>query len=93
MAMTISYTIEGIGIPMEIRIKQIEGYSKITLKTNKLLPGYEPFTKDVCGNIAQDKKINSTDIDFIKKSLKNFARIFIQKNRKKNFLLRLNFNR
>ena len=74
MALTISYISDECGIPMEIRINKVEGYSRIILKSNKLLPGYNSFARDIYGNIAQDKKIETTDINLIKKELEKLCK-------------------
>ncbi|MEM5872257.1 MAG: hypothetical protein QXD55_00120 [Candidatus Aenigmatarchaeota archaeon] len=73
---TISYIIEGCGIPLEVRINSYEGYSRIILKTVEgVFHGYSPFTIDKFNNIAQDKMIYSTDISLVKEELKKLLNL------------------
>jgi hypothetical protein len=68
----ISYHIIGCGIPSEVVINPYEGYSRIILKTVMgILPGYEPFAIDRYDNIAQHKKLSSTDISEVRRELEN----------------------
>lgn len=66
---TLSYIIEGTGIPLEVKINSFEGYSKIIVKTQISIPDYYPFAVDRYGNIVQNKKIDSTDISEVRKEL------------------------
>jgi hypothetical protein len=70
MAKVISYTVPGCGIPLEVRLNEEQRYSVLIVKGNFNLKGYEPFAQDVFGNIAQDKRLGSTDISQIKSELK-----------------------
>jgi hypothetical protein len=72
-AYTLSYTREGTGIPIEIRINPAKGYTKIILKTEKELKGYEPFLYDIFDNIVQERRIQETGISQIKAELRQLA--------------------
>ena len=50
-----SYIKEGLGIPIEIRLNPQLSYSKIFLKVEEEIDGYEPFKKDAFGNVMQEK--------------------------------------
>lgn len=72
---TVSYRAGG-GIPLELRINKYEGYSRIILKTTLgILPGYRPFAVDIYNNIAQDKKLQTTEISEIKKELEKLLNV------------------
>jgi uncharacterized protein YueI len=66
----ISYITPERGIPLEIRVNEELKYSQIILKGNFNLSGYEAFHQDIFGNIAQNKKLDSTNISQIKSELK-----------------------
>lgn len=69
-AYVISYTVPGRGIPLEIRVNKKLKYSRVIVKGDFNLPDYEPFAKDLFGNIAQNKQLGSIDISQIKSELK-----------------------
>jgi hypothetical protein len=54
-AATICYSIEGAGIPVELRINPNRRYSRITLKAQKNIDGYVEFGRDFYGNIMQTR--------------------------------------
>ena len=54
---TINYIVQGRGIPIEVRINPRGSYSRITLKSENCMPGYNPFSKDARGNIIQEKML------------------------------------
>ncbi len=56
VAYTVSYVIHGKGIPIEIRLNKIYGYSNITIKSEEVMTEYKPQFSDPLGNIIQDKK-------------------------------------
>lgn len=68
-AYTITYMIPDRGIGLEVKINKELGYSKIIFKGNFTLPDYNPFARDVFGNIAQNKKLDYTDISQIRTEL------------------------
>ena len=57
IAYTISYIIQNIGIPIEVRMSPRGVYSKITLKSGDLIQGYNPFFEDRQGNTIQEKML------------------------------------
>ena len=58
---TISYAIERTGIPLKIKLNPVLGYSKIIIKVNIPVPGYEAFANDYSGNIIQVKSLDMAD--------------------------------
>ena len=64
-AHTLSYVVPDRGIPLEVRMNFIWGYTYIILKANEQLPGYAPFeigTFDDFGNTRQSKEL--PDVEF-----------------------------
>jgi hypothetical protein len=74
IAHVIDYIAPPKGIPLEIRINRGSMYSKIIFKGNFNLPGYTPFGSDPFDNIAQEKKLDSTDIVRIKSELESLVK-------------------
>ncbi len=61
-ALTISYTAPYVeGIPLEIRINSSLNYSQIILKMRRKIEGYSIFERDLYGNMAQNKLIQSAN--------------------------------
>lgn len=72
---TITYNKINGGMPIEVIINRYEDYSRIIVKTIDTIPGYSPFYVDIYGNIAQEKKIHSTNTSQVKKELENLLNI------------------
>lgn len=69
-AHTISYAIQGTGIPLEIKMNTELNYGRITLKNRDILVGYKPFWEDPFQNIIQEKKINCNNLDEVIEELR-----------------------
>jgi hypothetical protein len=52
-ALTLSYVVQGVGIPIEVRLNPALGDSKIFLKSVDLIGGYESLNTDRFGNTVQ----------------------------------------
>ena len=73
-AHTISYVIEGLGIPIEIRINPELDYSLIILKkSGELVKGYESFDSDCFGNSIQSRRMEQGTIEVILSELRNLS--------------------
>lgn len=73
-AHTISYVINGVGIPIEIRVNLELDYSLITLKTLEVLERYTSFNfVDRFSNVIQSKKIMPGTIEGIRLELKTLS--------------------
>ena len=70
---TVAYMIEGGGMPLEIKINEELGYSKMMVKGTFVLPDYRPVANDIFGNTFQNKKLDSIDISQIRYELKKLA--------------------
>lgn len=69
---TLTYSIIGKeGIPLEVKINEDLGYSKIFFKCSQDLDGYSNFAEDNFGNYPQEKEIDSVDRDLIESELEN----------------------
>jgi len=68
---TLSYTIEKVGIPIELRINPLLNYTMIILKAQERIDGYEQFALDSHSNIVQSKLIKSSDFSVVRKELEN----------------------
>ena len=49
--------------PLTLRINPDLNYSMIILKAEEIINGYTPFVTDIFGNIIQDKRIPSSDLE------------------------------
>ena len=75
-AHTISYTLEGLGIPIEIRINPELDYSLIILKkSGELVKGYESFDSDYFGNSIQSRRMKPGTIEVILSELRNLSKL------------------
>lgn len=54
LACTMSYAVQGVGTPIELRINKELNYTKSIIKSIKIIPEYSKFTEDKFGNIIQD---------------------------------------
>ena len=72
IAHTMSYIIEGLGIPIEVRMNPISKYSTITVKSIDDIEGYAPLLYDDFGNLIQTSRFDFS-FDEIKKRLENLA--------------------
>ena len=68
-APTISYIIPAIGIVLDIKTNNSLGYCSLLTKGNFSINGYKIFAKDPSGNLIQQKKIYSTEIQVLKSEL------------------------
>ncbi len=73
-AYTVSYVIPGAGIPIEFKLNSHLGYTKIILKMEKPLQGYEPFMADPYQNIIQSKDIQDTSLASVKQELERLLK-------------------
>ncbi len=71
---TISYAIERTGIPLEIKLNPVLGYSRIIIKVNIPVPGYESFANDYSGNIIQVKSLDIADWNRTVSEVRELAR-------------------
>jgi hypothetical protein len=71
MALTISYIVKDVGIPLEVRLNRDENYTRIILKSNREIKSYECFYTDPYGNIYQDKIIRPANITLLQKELES----------------------
>ncbi|MEK6897095.1 MAG: hypothetical protein AABW93_01045 [Nanoarchaeota archaeon] len=60
LAITISYIIDGKGIPIEIRLNPEQNYSLFFVKSEEEIESYNPELVDPLGNVIQSKKIGSS---------------------------------
>ncbi len=72
-AYTLSYLIEGAGVPIEARINPRLNYSKILIKSEKKLVGYSEFARDAFGNHVQCKDIDGYDFREVYKELRSLS--------------------
>ena len=70
-SLILSYIVEGTGIPLEIKINQESGCSRITLKFNGTLGAYSPFMQDIYGNTIQERILNTTNVQEVKAHLRD----------------------
>ena len=73
VAYTVSYVVEGVGIPLEVKINSSLGYTKFIVKSSDSFEGYNSFASDG-DNVAQDKTITSCDPSSIKRELEFLQR-------------------
>lgn len=69
VSQTISYVIEGSGIPIEARFNLAHKYLRLTVKGNFKLPDYLPWGRDPFQNIVQEKTIPEPTISKLKEEL------------------------
>lgn len=62
LACTMSYTVQGVGIPIELRINKELDYTKSIIKSIKIIPEYSRFAKDEFGNIVQDTSWGGSEL-------------------------------
>ena len=72
-AYTFSYMTPNSGIPMEIRINPTLNYTKVIIKDEKMVDGYQKFAIDPFGNKVQDITIKSSDLPFLKIELERLS--------------------
>ncbi|MBW3023316.1 hypothetical protein KY308_04395 [Candidatus Woesearchaeota archaeon] len=70
---TVSYIIEGVGIPVEFKINPMLGYATIIAKAEFNIPEYKVFARDYFGNIMQAKRINSINPSEVRRELEQFS--------------------
>lgn len=63
----------GGGIPLSVKVNRELNYSQLIIKTPSELPGYAPFFQDQFGNLAQARVIRTTDLDKIRKEIKDLS--------------------
>lgn len=68
----ISYNLPGVGIPLELKLNPILGYTNIILKADEIIEQYKPAAEDRFGNIIQMKKLLS---DKLSDGLKEIERL------------------
>ena len=73
MAYTLFYTERGAGIPIELRVNPNLGYSTLIVKSEKPIPGYELFGRDMYGNLQQQRRLQTTDFPTVRKELESLA--------------------
>lgn len=56
-AMTMSYIVDRVGIPIELRFNNSSGYVYVTIKCDRLREGYTLFLRDVLNNQIQTKRL------------------------------------
>jgi len=69
---TISYIIEGLGIPIEVRMSPKSGYSTIIVKSVDYIEDYRPVFHDGFGNCIQESRFEFS-FDEVKNKLKNLT--------------------
>ncbi len=62
LACTMSYTVQGVGIPIELRINKQLDYTKSIIKSIKIIPEYSKFAEDEFGNIIQDTSWKGSEL-------------------------------
>ena len=72
-AYTFSYITPNSGIPMEIRINPTLNYTKVIIKDERLVDGYQKFAIDPFGNKVQYLTIKSSDLPFLKIELERLS--------------------
>ena len=74
VALTMSYIIEGKGIPLEIRLNHNSAYSRIILKSQDRIEDYSPIGFDSVGSNVIQSKIGDYSFELIKEELKRVAK-------------------
>ena len=72
-ALTISYTVKGKGIPIEIRLNPKHHYSLFFVKSEEKIDDYNPELPDPIGNVIQSKKLESS----FEKALEELKRLSV----------------
>jgi len=72
-AYTISYIIEGEGVPVEIKVNNELGYSTIFVKADRLIPGFSLLGRDALNQIRQSKDLPYADLARLKRELESFV--------------------
>ena len=62
LACTMSYTVQGVGIPIELRINRELGYTKSIIKSIRIIPEYSKFAEDEFDNIIQDTSWEGSEL-------------------------------
>ena len=73
LAYTISYIIPKKGIPIEVRVNPGMNYSKVILKTESRLNGYDVFARDEFGNVIQIRTFPDCFLSEVKKELESLS--------------------
>lgn len=68
-AYTISYGVDNVGTPLEIKMNSALNYTKIILKSIHHFRGYSPFHMDLYNNIMQQITIPHTNLSKIKEKI------------------------
>jgi len=77
-AYTISYTRSGTAdIPIELKINPSLDYTQVILKAGEIVGSYEPFAIDLYDNIAQARKMESSDLSHAREELKRLSEMAI----------------
>ena len=69
MAYTISYVVDGAGVPMEAKINPMLEYTKIIVKSESDVPGYFAFSRDNFGNLQQMKDLHPANMEIVRREL------------------------
>lgn len=72
-AYTISYVVINTGIPIEARINPLSNYSRMIVKQEEEITGYESFGVDLFENILQIKHLGEAGISDVKRELETLA--------------------
>ncbi len=72
-AYTLSYIIPSSGIPMEIRINPTLNYTRLIIKDQELVDGYQKFAIDFFDNKVQYLTIEGSDLPFLKIELERLG--------------------
>jgi len=59
------YVVPVSGIPIEVRVIEVRGYSRLIVRHEKQLNGYAMSGIDALSNVVQQKKINSNDLSYV----------------------------
>ena len=73
ISITMSYIIQGKGIPIEIRLNVKNNYAFMIIKSNSRLEGYNPDFYDPLGHIIQSKRF-ALSFDDVKEELKRMSK-------------------
>lgn len=74
-ACTLSYAIEGIGIPLEAKINQAIRYSKVMLKSIDEFEGYILYSYDRFGNVVQERVFEGDEFSFVRDEFVRLANL------------------
>ena len=72
-AYTLSYIVNRVGIPIELKLNRELGYTKAIVKVQAQLSGYKPFLEDGFKNIVQQKILRRANVDKIRNELESLA--------------------